>query len=137
MILGALAASSCVERLLEIRAEPKDSHVYVNGRYVGRSPVEVPVRYYGKYRVDIWGPDTEYGPHTDWVDVRAPWYQAPGLDLVSELLDPRTHVDHHLYSVTLTRRERVEDPAVPPQEAVRGPRDELHERAIKLRRESR
>ncbi len=119
----ALASSGCVERYLEINSNPTGARIAVNGRDVGVAPVTVPFTHYGTFRIDAWGGEQPAATHFESID--APWYQHFPIDLASELLDPRTHVDRHTVTVEL-----------PPASAAT-PRAELLDRAEALRQDSR
>jgi hypothetical protein len=76
----------CVERRFTIYSEPAGALVYHNGRYLGVTPVDGYLIYYGKqqFRILKEGYETldvvqEYWP---------PWYELPGIDFVAENLYP-------------------------------------------------
>src|SRR2546421_1747574 len=88
-----LGATGCVERRMVILTDPypgaTNAIVYdEKNQPIGGTPVDKPFTYYGKYRFRIVKDgfetlDTEQ-------HVRAPWYEWPGLDFVSENLIPWT-----------------------------------------------
>ncbi len=102
LLAAALWSTGCVERFLVIDSNPSGAHVLVDGDDVGVAPVELPFTYYGTRRIDGWLPEQPLGTPTaapavtQFVELDAPWYQLFPLDLVSELLDPFTHVDRHV-----------------------------------------
>ena len=120
-LLVGLLSGGCVERILVIRTEPPGAEVYVDGRGVGPSPVEVPFVHYGGREVEarLGG----YRSERLTVDVDPPWWQVPPFDFASELLDPRTHVDRRDFFVELA-----------PISAVTSDSEELLRRAQELRR---
>lgn len=107
----------------------------MNGRRVGTTPVDVPFLHYGRYRVDAWAEGCE--PTTTWVDVDAPWYQQPGIDLFAEVLDPFHHTDRHTVSLVLADRTEDHDPAIAPEEVAAATLESLEARAQSFRRDSR
>jgi hypothetical protein len=115
-------STACVERTVSIRTEPEGARVYLNDQEIGRSPVTVPFTWYGDYEVIVRkdGYQTVATHHR----IKAPWYQTPGIDLISECLVPFTIRDHH--ETPLYRMEREEPPS--PEDVVLRA-DELRERA--------
>ena len=92
-LFALLGAAGCVERRMVIIAEPfpaaANAIVYdEKNQPIGGTPVDKPFTYYGKYRFRI----AKDGFETLDVEqrVRAPWYELPGLDFISENLIPWT-----------------------------------------------
>ena len=83
LILGTLG-SGCVRRVVDITTEPDGALVWMNGREVGTTPVEVEIVYYGDYDVQV----VRDGYETLSTSAKAnpPVWDMPGLDLVSEVL---------------------------------------------------
>ena len=77
----------CVHRRLTIRSNPPGALVYVDGVEIGRTPVSTSFIYYGTrtVRLELDGYETVQENHR----VRAPWYQIPPLDFVSDNLATR------------------------------------------------
>ena len=98
-VAALILTSGCVERFVRIKAVPTNAEIFVNGRHVGPSPVEVPFEYYGTMRVDVAA--RGYEAETQWLELSPPWYQRPPFDFFSELVDPRTHVDVHEARISL------------------------------------
>ena len=74
----------CVERVIRITSEPTGALVYLNDEEVGRTPVTVPFTFYGTYGVRI-----EHDDHLPlWTqrETQAPWWEAPGPDLIAEAI---------------------------------------------------
>ena len=86
-LLFAVALSAgCVERRFVVESVPPSAKVYLNGQEVGFAPADIPFIYYGKYRFTF----VKDGFQTldTVVNVRAPWYEIPGLDFISENVVP-------------------------------------------------
>jgi len=90
---GALFAAGCVERTLSIQTQPEGARVWLNDDEVGRTPVKVNFTWYGDYDI-ILRKEGYQTVKTHYV-ARTPWYQTPGLDLVSECFIPYTVYDEH------------------------------------------
>jgi hypothetical protein len=104
--IAALFTAGCIERTITINTEPQDATVLLNDQEVGRTPVKVPFTWYGDY--DIIVRKKGYKTVRTHHNVRAPWYELPGIDIVTECLIPFTvHDDRVLDTIAL-------DPAQPP-----------------------
>ncbi len=115
VVLGG--ATGCVERRMVIIADPfpdaSNAIVYdEKDQPIGGTPVDKPFTYYGKYRFRI----VKDGFDTLDVEqrVRAPWYELPVLDFISENLIPWTIRDVRYYTYVMNR------PAIrPPDQTLR------------------
>ncbi len=112
LVLATVSAilSGCVERALVITSDPPGATVTVNQQWKGTTPYVVPFKHYGVY--DIWiehpgveenGRMVKFYPMHVGEPVRAPKYQYPGADFVSEVLLPATLRDQHTLHYTLER----------------------------------
>lgn len=102
-LVGGLSAG-CVDRTVKINSEPEGALVYLNDQEVGRSPVKVNFTWYGDYDIII----RQKGYKTIQTHRRidAPWYQWPGIDLISECLIPATiHDDRDLGTFKMEQLE--------------------------------
>lgn len=122
----------CVERALVITSDPPGAEVTVNQQWKGTTPYVVPFKHYGVY--DIWiehpgveedGRMVKYYPLHVGEPVRAPKYQYPGMDFVSEVLLPKTLKDQHNLHYRLERVANADDI------------DDVLDRAAQLREASR
>lgn len=75
--------TGCVQRTISITSEPVGALVHLNDEEVGRTPLTVPYTFYGVYDVRL----ELDGYQTLWTKQKAvaPWWEAPGPDLVAEL----------------------------------------------------
>jgi hypothetical protein len=95
-------AAGCVERRMVI-SEPPGSYGAIvydeKNQPIGAAPVDKPFTYYGKYSFRL----AKDGYETLDViqDVRAPWYEFPGLDFISENLIPWTIRDVRRFYYTM------------------------------------
>ncbi len=83
-ILAAVLLLGCVERTITVTSDPPGSLVYLNDREIGRTPVTVPFLFYGKYDVRLEHED--YKPLWTQKEAVAPWWEAPGPDLIAEMI---------------------------------------------------
>ena len=74
----------CVKRTISITSQPQGALVWVNEREVGRTPVEIDYLYYGEYDIRVEKDGQEPIMETRWP--KRPLWDAPGLDLVAEMV---------------------------------------------------
>jgi len=106
-LVALSGATGCVERRMVIITDPfpdaANAIVYdeKDQPMPGGTPVDKPFTYYGKYHFRI----VKDGFDTLDVEqrVRAPWYEWPGLDFVSENLIPWTIRDVRYYTYVMQR----------------------------------
>lgn len=80
----ALGLGGCVERTISITSEPAGALVWLNDEEVGRTPLTVPFTWYGIYDVRL--EKDGYEPKWTTGKAAAPWWEAPGPDLVAEAI---------------------------------------------------
>lgn len=120
--LLALLPAGCVTRRVLITSDPPGAMVYRNGQPIGPTPVEESFVYYGTYHYRLVIDGRE--PVDFYPDLVAPWYQWPGIDLVTENILPFTFRD----------RQRLHF-AIPPSPPVR--HDAIRARAMELQAQGR
>lgn len=108
MFFLAALTTGCVQRTIKIDSTPQGALVHLNDEEVGRTPVSVPYRFYGVYdiRLELDG----YEPLWTKEEAKAPWWEAPGPDLVAEAItDANVVQDWHF---DLKPKGVVDDTAV-------------------------
>ncbi|MCC7145510.1 MAG: PEGA domain-containing protein [Phycisphaeraceae bacterium] len=98
VILLALSCAwmltACVERTISITSEPSEALVFLNDEEVGRTPLTVPFTFYGTYDVRL--ERDGYKPLWTKQKAKAPWWEAPGPDLLAEAVpNGKSHLDWH------------------------------------------
>ena len=87
-LLPILAATAllcgCVKRTISISSAPVGALVWVNDREMGRTPIQFGFIYYGEYDVRIEKDGYEPIMTTRWAN--APWWDAPMVDMVTEVV---------------------------------------------------
>src|SRR5438034_9716046 len=78
-----VAFSGCVRRTLRITSDPSGALVHLNGREIGRTPLEVDFVHYGTYDVVV--EKDGYEPMLTSGLAEAPWWDNVPLDLGAEL----------------------------------------------------
>ncbi|MCG3180752.1 MAG: hypothetical protein BIFFINMI_03115 [Phycisphaerae bacterium] len=99
----AMAGAGCgqVERTMTITSDPSGALVYVNGVEKGRTPVTFEFVWYGDYRIEL--RKEGYETVKDHRNVRAPWHQWVGVDLMTELFYPGKLTDHQTFHFAMAR----------------------------------
>lgn len=112
------AVAGCVERRVTITTAPPGAMVYFADEEIGRTPLTVPFTWYGDREliIRLEGHDT-LRRH---MVLRAPWYDIPPWDLVSQAFVPWTYRHH------VERHYELDPLAIPPAPV-------LIERALDLR----
>lgn len=87
-----LLATGCVERTISITSQPSGALVRLNDQAVGRTPVNVPFKFYGTYDVRL----SKNGYQSLWTKkaTNQPFWEYPGPDLFAEAV-PNVHVTEH------------------------------------------
>ena len=113
VVLPCVFLSSCVERLLKIRTNPEGAEVWVNGELVrvknkddkspptlaGKTPIDVPFDFHGTFDIEV--RVDRYTSERRLVEISAPWYAFPPVDLLVEVLLPVPIKEHHLIEFEL------------------------------------
>ena len=129
IVLTLCFEMGCVRRRMYIRAFPEGNPhvpvtgatVYINKRLVGRTPVSCHFTHYGTMEFTV--VKEGYESLTEYRKVRAPWYQWPGIDFLSEVVWPQKITDTKQIDFQLRPERNLTQ-------------DELVDRAESMRRES-
>src|SRR5262245_59892758 len=88
--LAVLPAIGCVERRFVITTDPEVAIVECKGRSplptISAAPADLQFTYYVTYAITAQKEGYEMAVHRE--KVKAPWYEYPGLDFISENLIP-------------------------------------------------
>lgn len=86
LVIAPFALTGCVERKFVVTSNPPGAFVQLNGQVVGPTPADISFDYYGDYDITL----TKDGFETLKVHqpMKAPWYEYPPLDFISENLIP-------------------------------------------------
>jgi hypothetical protein len=98
-------SAGCVERRFVINSEPQGALVYVNGQYLGATPVDFYYVYYGKYEFKV--VKAGFEPLTVSQPVPPPWYEWPGIDFIAENVVPVKLRDVRSFCYTLQPAQTV------------------------------
>ena len=120
--LCVLCLPGCIERTVSINTEPEGARVFLNDQEVGQSPVTVPFTWYGDYDIIIRKPG--YQTLRTHAQIKTPWYQTPGIDIITECLIPFTVHDDRFLDYVLAPSQ------TPSDEALLDAADDLKHRAL-------
>jgi PEGA domain len=97
--------AGCVERRYVINSDPPGALVYVNGNYLGATPVDGYIIYYGKYKFTL----VKDGYETLEVvqNYPPPWYEWPGADFLAENVYPFKLRDVRCFHYTMQPLQTV------------------------------
>ncbi|HLG42524.1 MAG TPA: PEGA domain-containing protein [Planctomycetota bacterium] len=107
--LALALLTGCVERLLAIRSDPPDAEVTLDGKGVGRTPVDIPFEWYGGREIIV----RKAGFKTVHTieHVGAPWYQIFPFDFFTDVLLPFTIRDVREFDYKLEKESEPVPPA--------------------------
>ncbi|MDO4558017.1 MAG: PEGA domain-containing protein [Planctomycetia bacterium] len=97
--------TGCVQRRMTIRSNPPGAVVYIDNQEIGTTPVSTNFTFYGKRRIRL--VKDGYETIDDLREIRAPWYQYPGADLVSETMVPGEIQDRRTIQYTLQAKQQI------------------------------
>jgi hypothetical protein len=105
VLLTVSLTSGCVERRFVINSDPPGALVYHNGIYLGPTPVDGYIVYYGKQQFRL----IKEGYQTLDIVQRypPPWYELPGIDFVTENIWPFKVRDVRCFQYTLQPMQTV------------------------------
>lgn len=104
LILATLLFQACaVDRRLQISSEPIGADVAVDGKLIGKTPLELHFTHYGvrKIYVSLSG----YKSAESDIALEPPWYGSFPFDVFSEVIFPVWRKDYHSANFTLKARD--------------------------------
>ena len=107
LVISCGLQTGCMQRRILVRSNPEGALVTIDQLPIGHTPVAVPFTYYGtrEIRVEKDGFQTQKVKHR----FRAPWYQIPPLDLITDNFWPREINDDRIVDFQLTPATNVDD----------------------------
>lgn len=97
-LLVCVSSIGCVQRTITITSQPSGALVHLNDVEVGRTPLTVPFKFYGTYDVRL--ERDGYEPLWTAQEADAPWWEAPGPDLIAEAIPDAESSLHWHYDLT-------------------------------------
>jgi len=106
LTLALFALAGCVVRTLTIRSEPQGADVWLDGQYLGKTPVKLRYNHYGSRLLLL--RKEGYHARVCLLKIAPPWYQVFPLDIFTDLLLPFVIEDSR--SVNLKLSAQGEEP---------------------------
>ncbi len=100
--LAAVSLSGCVKRSLIVETDPPGAQLWINGRPMGKTPVNYAFVIHGRYKIYL--EKAGFEPFTAREMVKAPVYQWIPLDFIFEWFFPFRLEDKHLFRYALNAR---------------------------------
>ncbi len=119
---GLLSGAGCIERTVTITTVPEGATVHLNDQEVGKSPITLPFTWYGDY--DVICRKEGYETLRTRMRLATPWYQLPGIDLITECFVPFTVRDRRAAEFQLDPK------TIPSREEILTHAEELKQRAL-------
>lgn len=96
-----------MKRKIIVRSQPEGGLVTIDRQPIGHTPVAVPVTYYGTREIQIEkdGYETQKVKHR----FRAPWFQIPPFDLITDNFWPREINDDRVIDFQMTPQNTVDE----------------------------
>ena len=94
-----LLAAGCVMRTIYVRSQPDGAAVWLNGNYVGKTPLKTKFYHYGTHLLIL--RKQGYESIKRFVKVSPPWYEVFPLDFFFEVLFPFVIEDTRKVEFTL------------------------------------
>jgi hypothetical protein len=124
LFLACILLNGCMQRRLTICSNPPGAVVKVDDVEIGVTPVSTSFIYYGTRKIQLTKPG--YETLTILQPVRAPWYQWPGIDFVSEHFVPGKIHDDRLFNYNLQPAQVI------PTDQLLGRAEQLRQQAVPL-----
>jgi hypothetical protein len=102
-----LMLTGCVERTLTINSDPDGAAVWVDGKDVGKTPVDVPFSWYGTREIVVEKDGYETVEKKETID--PPWWQYPVVDFMTDVLIPVTFTDKREFNYELESSPTTEE----------------------------
>ncbi len=103
VVLFCAGLMGCVHRRVTINSEPPGALVRIDGRDIGYTPASLDFTWYGTREVQLLKDGFE--TRTEFLDLRAPWYQKFPLDFFSDNLLGRHISDHRDFRFELQPKQ--------------------------------
>ena len=103
-----LLLSGCAQRILHIESQPPGADVYINGEAAGRTPLEHPFDFYGKFEIVL--RHTNHQSRRIVHEASPPWYAYFPIDVIVEFVLPVFPLrDVHRIEASLQKAGKIDD----------------------------
>ena len=104
-------ASGCVTRTINIETAPTSAMVYLDDKYMGKSPVSIPFSHYGTRKITIEKRDDDgrlvLKRKVSFEKIKTPYYEIFPLGFVYEVILPKKYEDKHNFKYVLEELDNI------------------------------
>lgn len=102
-----LLLSGCAQRILHIETQPPGADVYINGEAAGKTPLDHPFDFYGKFEIVL--RHTDHQSRRIIHEASPPWYAYFPMDIIVEFILPVFPLrDVHRIEVSLQKAGKID-----------------------------
>ena len=107
-VLTLLLMPGCAQRILHIESQPPGARVYINGDEAGKTPLEHPFDFYGKFEIVL--RHTDHQSRRIVHEASPPWYAYFPMDVIVEFILPVFPLrDVHRIEASLQKTGKIDD----------------------------
>ena len=103
-----LLLSGCAQRILHIETQPPGAAVYINGEAAGKTPLDHPFDFYGKFEIVL--RHTDHQSRRILHEASPPWYAYFPMDIIVEFILPVFPLrDVHRIEASLQKAGKIDE----------------------------
>ena len=103
-----LLLSGCAQRILHIETQPPGAAVYINGEAAGKTPLDHPFDFYGKFEIVL--RHTDHQSRRIIHEASPPWYAYFPMDIIVEFILPVFPLrDVHRIEASLQKAGKIDE----------------------------
>ena len=103
-----LLLSGCAQRILHIETQPPGAAVYINGEAAGKTPLDHPFDFYGKFEIVL--RRTDHQSRRIIHEASPPWYAYFPMDIIVEFILPVFPLrDVHRIEASLQKAGKIDE----------------------------
>ena len=103
-----LLLSGCAQRILHIETQPPGADVYINGEAAGKTPLDHPFDFYGKFEIVL--RHTDHQSRRIIHEASPPWYAYFPMDVIVEFILPVFPLrDVHRIEASLRKAGKIDE----------------------------
>tara|TARA_B100000678_G_scaffold227618_1_gene195539 strand:- start:773 stop:1192 length:420 start_codon:yes stop_codon:yes gene_type:complete len=103
-----LLLSGCAQRILHIETQPPGADVYINGEAAGKTPLDHPFDFYGKFEIVL--RHTDHQSRRIIHEASPPWYAYFPMDIIVEFILPVFPLrDVHRIEASLQKAGKIDE----------------------------
>ncbi|HNZ66574.1 MAG: PEGA domain-containing protein [Planctomycetes bacterium] len=99
ILIFCILICGCVERKITITTDPPGAFVWLDGKKIGKTPLETPFIFHGTREITLQKKGYEIQSNMEPISI--PWFQLFPIDFFTEFCCPFTFKDEHTFHYTL------------------------------------